>query len=381
MSTPIPHEALGVVAYAAGDVRVEPVRVRPPLAEEAMVEVLYGGICGSDLHYWQHGAAGQSILSEPMLLGHEIVGRVVLAAADGSGPPAGTPVVVHPGRPHGARDGDNGTGVRDSGTGVRDSGTGVGDSTERYPTDRPNLSPAGTYLGSAARRPHTQGAFVRYLPLATTMLRSISPDVPLQLAALVEPASVAWRAVTRAGDVRGRRVLVVGAGPIGALVVAVAVRLGAAEVVAVDLHPEPLVRARGLGASRTELATDGHRVAGVDADITVESSGTASGLATAIAGTTRGGRVVMLGLLPPGDAPVPVATAIARELELVGSFRFNDEIDAVVAALEDGSLNLAGVVTHTFAVEDALAALELARDPARSGKVLLTFGPPAVPPS
>ena len=345
-----PASAPGLVVHRAGDVRVEDLPVRVPQADEALVEVVYGGICGSDLHYWRHGAAGASILREPLLLGHEVVGRVRTAAADGSGPAAGTPVAVHPARPD------------------------AGDGSVPFPADRPNLSPAGTYLGSAAHLPHTQGGFVRQLALPTPMLRVLPAGLPLRTAALVEPASVAWHAVRRAGDVRGRRVLVVGAGPIGALVGAVAVRAGASEVVVVDLHEEPLARARALGASRTLLVTDAEALAAVHADVSLESSGSAAGLATAIEGTARGGRVVMVGLLPPGPQPVPVATAIARELELVGSFRFNDEIDEVVAALADGSLVVDGVVTHEYAVEDALAALTTALDPVASGKVLLRFG-------
>ena len=58
----LPSESLGVVAYAANDLRVEPVPLRKPAADETVVEVAYGGICGSDLHYWMHGAAGESIL-------------------------------------------------------------------------------------------------------------------------------------------------------------------------------------------------------------------------------------------------------------------------------------------------------------------------------
>ena len=73
---PRSRERHRLVAHAADDVRVEPVPVRAPDADEAVVEVVYGGICGSDLHYWRHGAAGLSILREPMLLGHEIVGVV-----------------------------------------------------------------------------------------------------------------------------------------------------------------------------------------------------------------------------------------------------------------------------------------------------------------
>ena len=344
-----PASAPGLVVHRAGDVRVEDVPVRVPQADEALVEVVYGGICGSDLHYWRHGAAGLSVLAEPMLLGHEVAGVVRVAAADGSGPGAGTPVAVHPARPS------------------------AGDGSVRYPGDRPNLSPAGTYLGSAARRPHTQGAFVRFRPLAAAMLRPLPEGLGLRTAALAEPAAVAWHAVARAGDVAGRRVLVVGAGPIGALVVAVLVRAGAAEVVVTDLHPEPLDRALALGASRTVLASATAELAAVQADVTVESSGSAAGLATAIRSTARGGRVVLLGLLPPGDQPVDVATVIARELDLVGSFRFNDEIDPVLAALADGSLRADGVVTHELPLSRALEALETALDPRVSGKVLLTF--------
>jgi L-idonate 5-dehydrogenase len=73
---------------------------------------------------------------------------------------------------------------------------------------------------------------------------------------------------------------------------------------------------------------------------------------------------------------VPVATAIARELELVGSFRFNDEIDHVLRALADRSLDVDAVVTHQYPIQDALTALGTAADSIRSGKVLLTFADP-----
>ena len=150
----------------------------------------------------------------------------------------------------------------------------------------------------------------------------------------------------------------IGAGPIGALVVAVLRRAGAAEITVVDLHEAPLERARALGATRTLLAGESAALARVQPDVTVESSGSVPGLAAAITSTARGGRVVMLGLLPPGEQPVPMATAIERELELTGSFRFNDE----------------AVTTHEYAIQDAPTGLHTAADPVRSGKVLLRFG-------
>jgi len=344
-----PGTVLGVVAHGRNDLRVDWIPTPSAGADEAVVDIAFGGICGSDLHYWIDGAAGESVLREPLLLGHEVVGTVAVAAADGSGPAAGTRVAVHP------------------------ATAGPGDGS-RYPADSPNLSPGATYLGSAARFPHRPGAFAEQVALPSRMLRPLPDGLSLRDAAIIEPASVAWHAVARAGDVAGRRALVVGSGPIGALVIAVLRLKGAAEIIAVDMYERPLAIARELGADRTILATDAEAIASVDADIVVESSGSPRGLASAIRGATRGGTVVMVGLLPSGDQPIPASLAITRELTLRGSFRFNDEIDEVIAALATQSLRVGPVVTHEFAASDALEAFDVARDSARSGKVLLRFG-------
>ncbi|RNE67308.1 L-idonate 5-dehydrogenase [Cryobacterium tepidiphilum] len=341
--------ASAVVVHGPDDVRIEDVPVREPGANEAIIDVAYGGVCGSDIHYWKHGAVGESILRAPMVLGHEVVGVVSQAAADGSGPAAGTAVAVHPAR--------------------RDH------SDTRFPADRPNLSPGISYLGSAARFPHTEGAFATRIVLPAAMLRALPDGLALKTAALAEPASVAWHAVSRAGDLSGKRVLVVGSGPIGALIIAIAKRAGAASIVAVDMHDTPLDIAREVGAPVTETlrASEADAIAAVDADVVFESSGNHRGLSSAIRGATRGGIVVMVGLLPTGDQPVPVSLAITRELQLVGSFRFNDEIDDVLAALADGSLDLSPIVTHVFPAKHALEALAVASDASSSGKVLLDF--------
>lgn len=339
---------LAVVAHAKNDLRVDSITEPIPAADEAVVVVAYGGICGSDLHYWTHGAAGDSILRDPLVLGHEVVGTVLRAAADGSGLPAGTRVAVHPATP------------------------GEGDGS-RFPATRPNLSPGVTYLGSAARRPHREGAFATRVALPGRMLRALPDSLSLRDAAIVEPASVAWHAVGRAGDVRGKRVLVVGCGPIGSLVIAVLRHHGAGEIVAVDMYDGPLRIAEACGATTMILGNDTPALALVDADITIESSGSHHGLASAVRATTRGGRIVMVGLLPAGEQPALISLAITRELELVGSFRFNDEIDEVIAALADGSLNANPVITHEFAAAEANLAFEVASKSAISGKVLLAF--------
>lgn len=121
----LPVTAPAVVAHGKGDLRIENVPLTAPKADQAIVEIAYGGICGSDLHYWLHGAAGESILKDPLVLGHEVVGTVIRAAADGTGPAVGTPVAVHPATP--------------------------APGSARYPLDRPNLSPGCTYLGCGGR--------------------------------------------------------------------------------------------------------------------------------------------------------------------------------------------------------------------------------------
>lgn len=341
-------ENLAVVAHAADDLRIEDVGVVSPAADEAIVAIAYGGICGSDLHYWRHGAAGASVLREPMVLGHEVSGVVVRQAADGSGPAEGAPVVAHPLTPR-------------------------GDGATPWPEDRPNLAPASTYLGSAMHLPHTQGAFAQRVALPTRMLHEVPRGMDLRVAALAEPAAVAWHAVRRAGDVQGLSVAVIGAGPIGQLVASVARRDGASAVTVTDLEraPRDIALTRGIGAidARDETA-----IAALHADVVVESSGTVPGLAAAVSAAARGGTVVLLGLQRAGDVPAPIATAITRELALLGSFRFGSEFDAVIAALADGSLDTAGIISQVRPAHDALDAFALAADPASSCKVLLDFG-------
>lgn len=337
-----------LVIHGAGDLRIDTLTAPVPRPDQAQVTITHGGICGSDLHYLSHGAAGESILKGPMVLGHEVVGRVRVAAADGSGPAAGTPVAIFPATPCGH--------------------------CQQCLAGHGNVCPTTTYLGSAARFPHTDGAFAESFTVGTDRLLTLSPQLDLATAALLEPASVAWHAVSRAGDVRRKRVLVVGAGPIGALVVAVLARAGAAEIVVTDVHPRPLRIASELGATVTHLAADFDALAAsLDADVAIESSGSEPGAASAVRGLRRRGHLVLLGLLPAGQQPFPVSQVITRELTVAGSFRFHSEMQPVLDALTDGSLKVAPVVSHRFPLDQAPDAFAMAADAVSSGKVLITF--------
>ncbi|MCU1515763.1 MAG: L-idonate 5-dehydrogenase [Pseudarthrobacter sp.] len=134
--------------------------------------------------------------------------------------------------------------------------------------------------------------------------------------------------------------------------------------------------ATAVGADAVITAGDAEAVAAVQADVVIESSGSHHGLASAIQGAARGGTVVMVGLLPTGPQPVLISLAITRELDLKGSFRFNNEIDDVITALTDRSLHIEPVITHDYPLAQALDAFETAKNSAQSGKVLLNFTPP-----
>ncbi|MFE7839947.1 L-idonate 5-dehydrogenase [Streptomyces sp. NPDC057474] len=343
-----------VVAHGAEDLRLEERPVPEPGPGEVAVDIRYGGICGSDLHYWRHGAVGEFRLREPLVLGHEIVGRVRATGPGTQAPPPGTPVAVHP---------------------LASCGT-----CRQCLAGRRNTCLDTGYLGSAARNPHVQGGFAEVLVVPAERVLPLPEGLDLRLAAVAEPAAVAWHAVRQAGDVRGKRVLVTGAGPIGCLVVAALRAAGAGEITVTDVHEAPLAVAKQVGATSTVRvggsAAEREELEGLAADIAIESSGNPAGLRTCVYGVDRGGVVVGLGLLPPGDTPVAANAVITRELRLVGSFRFDTELGEVLRALADGRLPVDPVVTSVLPVAHTGEAFELAADPARSCKVLLDFADP-----
>ncbi|GAA3779041.1 L-idonate 5-dehydrogenase [Streptomyces coacervatus] len=340
---------LGCVIHGQDDLRVDELPVPEPGPGEALIAVRYGGVCGSDLHYWRHGGVGDFRLKEPMLLGHEVVGTVVsYGSPDASGPAVGTAVAVHPATPCGV--------------------------CPECADGRRNVCRDTRYLGSAARFPHVQGGFAAQVVVPAQQLRPLPEGLELRRAALAEPLSVALHAVRRAGDVRGRHVLVTGAGPIGCLVVAAAKAAGAARVTVTDLLPAALEYARLAGADTLVRADDPADTGWPsEVDVAVEASGVAAGLDTCLRLVRRGGVVVQLGMLPPGPSPFAGNLVVSREIELRGAFRFDTEFDEALSLLA-AEPAFDGLVSAVVPVRGAESAFALAADRGRSCKVLLDFG-------
>lgn len=331
-----------LVIHGKEDIRWEDRDAPEPRDGEVRLRVGFVGICGSDLHYYFHGANGEYTIREPLVPGHELSGVVDLDPSGRLAP--GTPVTVHP-----ARYGASVPGLE----------------------DRPHLRPGGDYLGSAAADPHRQGGASELLIVEDHMVRVLPEGLPLERAALAEPLAVALHAVGLAGDVTGRRVLVIGAGPIGLLVVAAAVHAGAAVVGASDVRAEPLDRAQALGAA--EVALVGRDTIDPESyDVVFECSGVGAALTQAVRAARRAGTVVQVGMLPNAEIGVNLAPMLAKELTIRGAFRFSTEIDDAVRLLAESDA-LDPVVSHVIPASDAVRAFELARDSSASAKVLLSL--------
>lgn len=340
-----------VVCFGARDLRIED-RDMPAIgADEVLVRVEAGGICGSDLHYYNHGGFGAIRIREPMILGHEVAGRVTEIGTSVDNVAVGDLVAVNPSRPCGAC--------------VYCEGALYNQCLDMR------------YYGSAMRFPHVQGAFSEVLAVKDRQCHALPRSVSAQDAAFAEPLSVALHAVNRAGPLIGRRVLVTGTGPIGALVVAVAKLHGALEVVATDVVDAALQRARAVGADTTiNVATnapDLDRFAKDKGtfDVVVEASGNQSALTSALKVIRPRGRLIQLGL--GGDVTIPQNVLVAKEVELCGSFRFHEEFAWAVDLIGAGRIPLQPLLTGVFPVGDAVKAFEIAGDRSESMKVQLSF--------
>jgi len=365
---PLRLRCLCLVIHAPDDLRVQALALAAPGPGQVLVQLAYGGICGSDLHYFHQGGFGAVRIKRPMTLGHEVAGTVVAigaAPADAAAQPGaaapriqvGDRVAVNPSRPCGA--------------------------CKFCLEGLPNQCLEMRFYGSAMRDPHVEGAFRHLLVCDAVQCEPVAAGVPLDLAALAEPFSVALHGVSRAGPLLGKRVLVSGCGPIGCLAVAAARVHGAAEIVAVDVTDATLAVARAMGADLTiNVAQDAAWVQRYSADkgtfdVMLECSGNGQALRAGLEVMRPRGVVVQLGL--GGDVSLPQNLVVAKELSICGSFRFHAEFALAVQLINAGRVDLRPLVTRSFPLAQAREAFELASDRSRAMKVLLDFTDAAPP--
>uniref|UniRef100_A0A4W6CYY2 Sorbitol dehydrogenase n=1 Tax=Lates calcarifer TaxID=8187 RepID=A0A4W6CYY2_LATCA len=329
------QENLSVVLHSQGDLRLVGHR-------SVLLQMHSVGICGSDVHYWQHGRIGDYVVTKPMVLGHEASGRVVKVGSAVKHLKAGDRVAIEPGVPR--------------------------EMDEFFKNGRYNLSPTIFFCAT----PPDDGNLCRYYKHSANFCYKLPDNVTFEEGALIEPLSVGIHACRRAGVSLGSTSvhLVCFAGPIGLVCLLVAKAMGASKVVITDLFPERLTVAKELGADfqltvkrgdgPQQLAKSVEDLLGAQPHITIECTGVESSIQSAIYATRSGGVVVLVGL-GSEMATVPLINAAVREVDIRGVFRYCNTWPMAIAMLVSGKVNVKPLVTHRFPLEQAVQAFETTR--------------------
>lgn len=329
------------VLLRPGEIVIEQRPVPTPAAREVLVEVASVGVCGSDVHWYEHGRIGDLVVRSPLVLGHECAGRVVAAGEAVTKHVLGDRVCLEPGVPCGR---------------CRECRAG------RY-----NLCRDVAFFAT----PPVDGAFAEYVTIHEDFAFALPAGMPYDVGALMEPLSVGIWACRKAGITAGDRVLVTGAGPIGLLTMQVAHAFGATDVAISDVNEHRLAAAERMGADRVLRA--GSDDAG-EVDALIECSGHPAALAAGIAALRPAGTAVLVGMGPQPTAELPVSLIQNRELWLTGTFRYANTYPAAIDLAATGRVDVAALITGHYGLDDTESALLAGRDDAASIKVMVHPG-------
>ncbi len=344
------------IVHSPRDLRIEEADVAPVGPHDVKVRIRAGGICGSDLHYYQHGGFGTVRIQQPMILGHEVAGEVIEVGADvtascarrpGSGESqpdhAGIAAIAWRAWPNQCLD------MRFYGSAMRDAAR------------------AGIVSASCSSCTEAQAVPVgRGVPLETGGLRRAA------LGRACTPSR-------QAGSLQGKRVLVTGAGPIGALCILVARHAGAREIVATDVVDAPLgdgaADRRRLGAStrgRPE-ALDALRADKGYFDVVFEASGSGGGAGRALEVRAAARRPSCSSAWAAAMFRCRMNMVVAKEINLRGTFRFHEEFAWRSTFFPRARSMCSRLLTEIVPLADAVRAFELAADRSRAMKVQLAL--------
>lgn len=315
-------------------------RDRPdPGASDVLVEVSDVGICGSDVHWYDHSRMGDRVVDEPLVLGHESAGRVVDIGRDVDSVAVGDEVAIEPGIPCGR--------------------------CEYCRRDQYNLCPDVMFMAT----PGTDGAFREYVAWPADFVHPLPPSVATREGALCEPVSVGIQAVRRADIDAGDTVLIMGAGPIGTLAMDVARAAGAASVVVADVVDSKLDRAveRGtdlaLDSREEDVAETVREECGGGVDVAIEASGVSPAIEAALDALKSDGTAVLVGLSPDEAVSVDMFEIVRRQIDVRGSYRFANTYATAMSLLVDGDVDAAGTIDFAMPLDRIGDAFERAKDP------------------
>lgn len=316
-----------------------------------LLRVRRAGICGSDLHYFEHGCCGAFVPSQPFILGHEFAGEVAATGDGVANLPVGTRVTANPARACGVCD--------------------------YCKAGRGNLCRRTIMLGSASTTPPTDGAFAEFVTVRADQCHVLPADVDDATAAMLEPFAVALHAVKRAGTVPGGRVLVTGGGPIGLLVAMTARMFGAAPVALSDVLLSRREAALKHGAdvaldpASPRLMATVQELVGDGFDVVFEASGAKAALRQAFELVRPGGTIVQIGTVGVDDVPLPANAVMVKEINFIGSMRYGNVFGEAIRLVQARRIELRGLVSGVLPLAEVETAMRLAAEKESALKVQL----------
>ncbi|KAH8682051.1 chaperonin 10-like protein [Xylariales sp. PMI_506] len=317
----------------------------PKLAtpKDVLVAVNYTGICGSDVHYWQHGAIGHFVVKDPMVLGHESAGTVVQVGPEVADLKVGDRVALEPGYP------------------CRHCGPCL---SGHY-----NLCPDMRF----AATPPYDGTLTGFWAAPADFCYKLPDSVSLQEGALIEPLAVAVHIVRQAAVSPGQSVVVMGAGPVGLLCAAVAKAFGATKVCSVDIVESKLEFARSFSSTHTyvsqrvsaeENAANIKELLGLPggADAVIDASGAEPSIQASLHVVRMGGHYVQGGMGRP-DITFPIMALCLKEVTAKGSFRYGSgDYKLAVELVASGQVALKRLISDVVPFTDAEKAFEKVKE-------------------
>ncbi len=300
-------------------------------SDQVLVQVAAVGVCGSDVHFYQHGKLGPFVVDQPLILGHELSGVIAAVGSDVDTSRIGQRVAVEPQRPCGK--------------------------CAQCNSGRYNLCPEMIFFAT----PPVDGAFCEYVAIQSKFAYEIPDSISFNAAALIEPLSVAIWALKRAEIKAGSTVLIAGAGPIGVIVAQAAKAMGATEIIITDISEDRLAFALKHGATRAiNVAKD--NLDGVQVQIFVDASGSAPAVYAGIKAVGPAGYAMLVGM-GNDDVLLPVAHIQNNEIWVSGVFRYINTWPLGIQMVAAGQIDLDVVVTATFGLSEVDAALNNAKLP------------------
>ncbi|KAL1453773.1 hypothetical protein WDU94_010086 [Cyamophila willieti] len=333
------QDNLACVLHKEYDLRLEHKPMPEPQEGQVLLEMGCVGICGSDVHYYEHGRIADYIVTKPMIIGHEASGTVVKVGKGVKNLKPGDRVAIEPGVPCRC--------------------------CSFCKEGRYNLCPDVIFC---ATPPH-DGNLSRYYTHDADFCYKLPDHLTLEEGALLEPLAVGVHACKRSGVGLGTTVLVLSAGPIG-LVTILAAKAYGARVICVSRSLTRLNVAKACGADiviqvrnyqqeEVELIKKIHNALGRAPQVTIDCTGTENCLTLGMNVTRVGGKLMLVGM-GPQTVSVPLVNACAKEIDILSCFRYVNDYPAALEMVASGKCPVTKLITHNFQLEEAVDAFKTA---------------------